>query len=264
MDPVTGGIIGAGIAGGLGVGGGVLGNKARAEEAAKNRRFQKKMYRHRYQYTVEDMRRAGLNPALAYQQGAGSSPGGSQANQEDVVGAGLEAGGRAVSSALAVKTAKAQIANIQAQTEKTQVETIQLASEGEFRRKWWEGRPEAQATGTLYTGMRWRTENLVREFLDQTLTTRVEMQGLQREELVQILASLKQEIELRGLDRAPLEAQSEFAKSWFGKEVAPYVSSAGGIVGMVSRLLLPFLRSQQGGIGGKPARRVTGGPRRSW
>jgi len=68
MDPLTVGIAGAGLLGGI------LGNKASAEEAQRNRRFQRKMYKHRYQYTVEDMRRAGLNPALAYQQGGGLCP----------------------------------------------------------------------------------------------------------------------------------------------------------------------------------------------
>lgn len=71
MDPLT---VSAGIAGIAGIGGGLLGNKASAEEAARNRRFQRRMYKHRYQYTVEDMRKAGLNPALAYQQGGGLCP----------------------------------------------------------------------------------------------------------------------------------------------------------------------------------------------
>ncbi len=43
-----------------------------AREGKKARRFAKKMYKKRYQYTVEDMRKAGLNPVLL----AGASPGG--------------------------------------------------------------------------------------------------------------------------------------------------------------------------------------------
>ena len=36
--------------------------------------FNKEMYEKRYQMTMSDMRKAGLNPILAYKQGAGASP----------------------------------------------------------------------------------------------------------------------------------------------------------------------------------------------
>lgn len=38
------------------------------------RKFQERMYRHRYRYTVEDMKAAGLNPMLAVMSGAAGSP----------------------------------------------------------------------------------------------------------------------------------------------------------------------------------------------
>jgi len=41
-----------------------------AKIASQNRKFQERMTRHRYQYQMEDMRKAGLNPMLA----AGASP----------------------------------------------------------------------------------------------------------------------------------------------------------------------------------------------
>lgn len=43
--------------------------------SAKNRAFQKKMYKHRFRYSVKDMRKAGINPILA--AGAGLGGGGS-------------------------------------------------------------------------------------------------------------------------------------------------------------------------------------------
>ena len=56
-----------------------------AQAAAKNRKFQKKMFKHRYQYTVKDMRKAGINPIAAASQGlgGGSSPGGAVAQVPD-------------------------------------------------------------------------------------------------------------------------------------------------------------------------------------
>lgn len=55
-----GAIVGAGITAGV--------NKAMQEDA---QNFAKNMYRKRYQYTMADMRKAGLNPILAYSQGVG-------------------------------------------------------------------------------------------------------------------------------------------------------------------------------------------------
>jgi len=69
-----------GVAGGaLQMAGGIAGAIASARQAAKNRSFQKHMFRHRYQYQVEDLRKAGLNPMLAYMQSPGSAPAGAMA-----------------------------------------------------------------------------------------------------------------------------------------------------------------------------------------
>lgn len=77
------------ITGAIGIGSltSALSGLANEYFAGKSRKFAKKqqgrahefaerMYRHRYEYTMEDMRRAGLNPILAYVQGAGSTPSG--------------------------------------------------------------------------------------------------------------------------------------------------------------------------------------------
>lgn len=99
--------------------------KLSAAEAAKNRAFQERMSSTAHQREVEDLRRAGLNPALSAMGGPGSSsPGGAVAQVPDFG----EAAGRAVHSALAIKAQKAQIRLLEAQSLKTETEAFQSQS----------------------------------------------------------------------------------------------------------------------------------------
>ena len=67
-------------------------------EALANRDFQERMSNTSYQRAVEDMKKAGLNPILAYANGGASTPGGSGAT---ITGASM---GMPSSSALGVST----------------------------------------------------------------------------------------------------------------------------------------------------------------
>lgn len=94
-------------------------NTFNAEQALKQMLFQERAYKNRYQWQVEDMKKAGLNPALAYSQGAGSSPSGASAQSADLSSIGT----KAINSALAIKMNKATVENLEKTNEKISAET---------------------------------------------------------------------------------------------------------------------------------------------
>jgi hypothetical protein len=89
-------------------------NASREQIAADANAFSAQQYANRYQTTVKDMQAAGLNPMLAYSQGAGSAPTGQQAQGiENSVATAVEAHNKAAQRNMAY----AQIDNINADTQ---------------------------------------------------------------------------------------------------------------------------------------------------
>jgi hypothetical protein len=107
-------------------------NAASAEQAQRQMDFQERMRSTQYQTAIEDMKKAGLNPMLAYSQGGAGTPSGamgqvSTAKVGNVIGSAL-AGAQAMSSTAAdVDLKRATTTNTSAQTIKTEADTVQTA-----------------------------------------------------------------------------------------------------------------------------------------
>lgn len=108
---------GAALAGGaMSAQGAANQNKAAKAESERMREFSRSMYEHRYQWQMEDMRKAGLNPILAYKTGAPGGPGSAGGYSPVNVGAGAGSGVmNAVNSAIAARRQHEELQNMQAQ-----------------------------------------------------------------------------------------------------------------------------------------------------
>jgi len=98
---------------------------ASASAAARQQyKYQKKMYKHRYQWQVQDMKKAGINPMLSATSGA-PVPGSVQAPAFENLGS------KAVSAYQAARMNRAAVENTEANTDLSRTTANKAAAEGE-------------------------------------------------------------------------------------------------------------------------------------
>lgn len=126
-------------AGAVSAGASILGqssaNRANLRIAREQMAFQERMSSTAYQRAMDDMRRAGLNPMLAYSQGGASSPGGASATMQDVLGPAVSRGAQAISSAVQslrvkkeLKLLDEEIFNVQSDSAMKQAQAVEARS----------------------------------------------------------------------------------------------------------------------------------------
>lgn len=96
--------------------GAAMANDQADRSAIRQMDFQKETLQHQYQWGMEDMKKAGLNPILAYKQGGAGSASGSSYTPQNVGSAAVSGASTAQSSALATRSQDLQLENIAADT----------------------------------------------------------------------------------------------------------------------------------------------------
>lgn len=253
----VGGAIGSGIAGVLGA---EEANDQRVASSREQMAFQERMSNTAHQREVKDLAAAGLNPMLSAKLSGASSPAGSMPVVENSSTSAETASTNAMNRALIaaqIKTAESQAALNSAQAAKVVEETQQVHSESGLKAIDLEIATQLRDLGLSSKVASSRSEAEIGEFLvrrirssmdynaQEELNTAARSRGFGSWEAMVKDVAYRQALIDYSISSAQLpkeQALGDFYKTPFGKEVAPYLSSAESIGRMVGGVGLKFPR----------------------
>lgn len=216
-------------------------NRENVGIANRQMEFQANMSSTAYQRAVADMKAADLNPMLAYSQGGASSPGGAGAVMQNEMAAGVSS----ASQFLSMENMKAQTAKTEAETDLTRA-TIPKVTQ------------DVDTSSAQAANLRQNTVKLVEEVKEvmakvyqlhyQSLFTE-EQVALARESIRNAVltgenikantGNTKLDSMLMELDLPRARNMAESEKSWFKREVSPYLGDVRSGAGSVRSLRRP-------------------------
>lgn len=229
--------------------GGLIGKKGQEETNAANAQqvqaqmaFQERMRSTQYQTAVDDMRKAGLNPALAYQQGGAGTPTGASATMQNSaasLGQGVSAGASSgVTTALAAAQTAANVKLTTAQAEKASAEASLTRSEVGAR-----GLGPGTQTANYYQAAqiaKWKAETLNLNLTEKQFDNLVAQTAAQLNLTTTSAKEAEARTRLFQLNVPEAEAKANFFKG--PGKYSPYLNTARDVLDILNDAVNPFAK----------------------